>query len=117
MYSTSTAHAQIHTDFGIHPLHFKMLLEMVLLTWLLVMIVLSQSLAQQADTTKLETGLPPLHNGSGQTSAVSVGATVTFKQYFLVKILDQYFTVQTDMPTGGNYSIQKDGETQMIIIN
>ena len=83
------------------------------------MITASISIAGSAinpDAAPVKAGFIDLRRASHGTASVSVGATVTFRKYTVIKILDQYFAVQADLPPGGSYTEQGRGKTRLIII-
>ena len=55
-------------------------------------------------------------SANAAASSVQVGASVEFKQYVLVKMLDQYFSVAVDMKNQPVYEEHHSGNQRIIVI-
>jgi hypothetical protein len=71
----------------------------------------------EAKYVNIETGKYDLLRAHSERSLVIFGQEVQFKKYNVVKMLQQYFTVASDIPGGVRYQVQENGGERRLIID
>jgi hypothetical protein len=97
--------------------HTKTTLEGCLTCWLFVAVTLSAALSQDAEKLAIDAGYTDLKRAHSERSIVVLGEKVRFKNYYIVKMLDQYFTLVQDAPQEGEYELKEDGKSKTIVIH
>ncbi len=99
-----------------HP-HTKAVAEMFLTCWLFVAVTVTAALSQDAEQTALDTGILDLERAHSERSIVVLGPSVKFKRYYIVRMLDQHFTLVRDAPRQGEYELKSDGASKTVVIH
>ena len=109
------AHHAFHAGPAAHPLHLKMLMELVLMCWLFAILTLVAARSDDTNRLSVDAGFYDLQRAHSTREIVTFGQKLSFKKYFLVRMLGQYTLVEKDSQ-GEEYSIKYDGTTKTIVI-
>jgi hypothetical protein len=105
----------VHPDTALHPLHLKMLLELVLMCWLFAVLTLASAWSDDAKRLSVDAGFYDLQRAHSTREIVVFGQKASFRKYFLVRMLGQYTLVEQSSG-GDEYTIKDDGTTKTIVI-